>query len=242
LNRSQLAPCDISCSSIGQWSAKDSSICETVSTSYRATPIRRALQDKQDAQPVPFVNVSQTPTERAAAPAPYWTPLSCTAWGITCAKQEDTNIADSKPQPSTASAAKDDVSKSPTEREAVPDPYWTPLSCTAWGITCAKDNVSAEHEVKPVATTLLKLTAVPTSTADVNDGDADDAPTPTERDMTTGSGGLFARFIAGLRGLTLRNAAAEPYWTPLSCTAWGITCAKADDAANVAGAIPTTVN
>lgn len=306
------------CSASGEWDSSDANICNTATSSKRATPVRQARQDRhaaigetkveREAAPVPtwsplsctawgvtcaeddedvaevepqpsaqpsaWTAAAKPPTERDAAPVPTWSPLSCTAWGVTCAEDDEHN-AEAEPQPSTQpstsaiaaeppterdaapvptwsplsctargvtcaegdeQAAESSVESSthveapkpPTEREPAPAPTWSPLSCTAWGVTCAKDNSSSPQDVVPSATTLDKLAAAPTS-GSVHS--TNDNPTPTEReanDETSSSGSLFARFISALRNMASRNAAAAPTWSPLSCTAWGVTCANSN--------------
>lgn len=170
-------------------------------------------------QPIPSAAVAEQPSERDAAAAPTWSPLSCTAWGVTCAEGDEL-AGEAKLE----SAVPADAQKPPTVREAAPAPTWSPLSCTAWGVTCAKDNSTSPHDVVPSATTLVKLAAASTASAVPA---AESKATPTERE-TNDIGGLFARFVSALPTLTGRNAAAAPTWSPLSCTAWGVTCANSN--------------
>lgn len=246
------------CSGPGQWDSGDDSICDNANMRKRATPVREGRQDRHAAvqreavaaptwsplsctawgvtcaeddehiseaqpeaslQPNASPAVAEPPSKRDAAPAPTWSPLSCTAWGVTCAEGDEL-AAEAKLE----SAIPADAPKPPTEREAAPAPTWSPLSCTAWGVTCAKDNSTSPHDVVPSATTLVKLAAASTASAVPA---AESKATPTERE-TNNIGALFARFISALRTVTGRNAAAAPTWSPLSCTAWGVTCANSN--------------
>lgn len=220
----QLTPCEISCSVKGQWSASDNLLCDTATTpnTNHATRTRRAREDRYAAV-ADSTNIERDP---AAAADPKWSPLACTAWGVTCAHDHKEVQPQSEVQDAAQLDASAPVAEQPSERDAAPAPTWSPMSCTAWGVTCAKDNSSSPQEIAPSATTFQKRVAAPTSGADAADHND---PTPTEHGDTS-SGGLFARFVFALRSIAgKRNAAAEPTWSPLSCTAWGVTCAHEHD-------------